>query len=101
MPERIQRKRTKGFRLPENTISVTQPGKWGNPFKLYTTGYGVDRNEITITPDKILRVYEEWLDSQIRHGRLNLAEIRGFDLACFCKEGNPCHGDVLIRKANE
>ena len=32
MPERIQRKRTKGWRMPPNTVSVTRPGKWGNPF---------------------------------------------------------------------
>ena len=31
-PVRIQRKRTKGWKMPENTVSVTRPGKWGNPF---------------------------------------------------------------------
>ena len=31
-PVRIQRKRTKGFRLPENTVCVSRPSKWGNPF---------------------------------------------------------------------
>ncbi len=31
-PERIQRKRTKGWRVPPNTIYVGRPGKWGNPF---------------------------------------------------------------------
>jgi hypothetical protein len=31
-PVRIQRKRTKGWKMPENTISVTRPGPWGNPF---------------------------------------------------------------------
>lgn len=33
-PKRIQRKRTKGWRMPENTVNVTRPGKWGNPLKL-------------------------------------------------------------------
>ena len=33
-PKRIQRKRSKGWRMPENTIYVGRPGKWGNPFKL-------------------------------------------------------------------
>ena len=32
MPIRVQRKRTKGWRMPPNTVSVTRPGKWGNPF---------------------------------------------------------------------
>jgi hypothetical protein len=29
-----------------------------------------------------------------------LPSIRGKDLACFCPEGQPCHGDVLIEIAN-
>ena len=33
-PERIQRKRTKGWKMPENTVSVCRPGKWGNPFRV-------------------------------------------------------------------
>ena len=33
-PQRIQRRRTKGWKMPENTISVTRPGKWGNFLKL-------------------------------------------------------------------
>lgn len=31
-PIRIQRKRTKGSRMPENTVYVGRPTKWGNPF---------------------------------------------------------------------
>jgi hypothetical protein len=30
MPKRIQRKRTKGWRMPPNTVSVTRPGPFGN-----------------------------------------------------------------------
>ena len=33
-PVRIQRKRTKGFRMPPNTISVCRPGRWGNPWRV-------------------------------------------------------------------
>lgn len=32
MPKRIQRKRTKGWRMPENALSVTRPSMFGNPF---------------------------------------------------------------------
>jgi hypothetical protein len=31
-PVRIQRKRIKGFKMPDNTIYVGRPTKWGNPF---------------------------------------------------------------------
>lgn len=33
MPKRIQRRRTKGWRMPTNTVCVTRPGKFGNPFE--------------------------------------------------------------------
>ena len=33
-PIRIQRKRTPGWVMPENTVYVGRPGKWGNPFNL-------------------------------------------------------------------
>lgn len=36
MPERIQRRRTKGWRMPEGAIYVGRPSKWGNPFQLGT-----------------------------------------------------------------
>lgn len=31
-PKRIQRKRTKGWRMPEGAVSVCRPSIWGNPF---------------------------------------------------------------------
>lgn len=32
-PTRIQRKRTKGWRMPAGTVYVGRPTMWGNPFK--------------------------------------------------------------------
>lgn len=31
-PIRIQRKRTRGWIMPPDTVHVGRPGKWGNPF---------------------------------------------------------------------
>jgi hypothetical protein len=31
-PIRIPLRRTKGWRMPTNTISVARPGRWGNPY---------------------------------------------------------------------
>jgi len=31
--ERIQLSRTKGWRRPENTVVVSRPSKWGNPYR--------------------------------------------------------------------
>ena len=33
-PVRVQRKRTKGWRMPENTVYVGRGSRWGNPFKM-------------------------------------------------------------------
>lgn len=35
MPERIQRQRTKGWRMPEGAVYVGRPTKYGNPFAVY------------------------------------------------------------------
>ncbi len=34
-PLRVQRKRTKGSRLPEGAVCVTRPGKYGSPFRVF------------------------------------------------------------------
>lgn len=101
MAERIQRRRTKGWRMPEGAVYVGRPTKWGNPF----TGNG----------DRALAVarYREWLGEarqievcaptgyiyvQPRVGEiLTLADL---DLACWCPLDQPCHGDVLLELAN-
>lgn len=33
-PRRLQRRRTKGYRLPASTVCVGRPSKWGNPLRL-------------------------------------------------------------------
>lgn len=33
-PKRIQRKRSRGWRMPEGAVIVSRPTKWGNPFKV-------------------------------------------------------------------
>ena len=45
MPERIQRKRTKGWRMPVGAVYVGRPTKWGNPFPIAETSarYAVGR----------------------------------------------------------
>ncbi len=73
-PIRIQRKRTKGWRMPENTISVCRPGKWGNPFK-------VDEK---FTPNIVVSMYKSYM--AIRPGLIMdaIKELKGKNLACFC-----------------
>jgi hypothetical protein len=50
MPERIQRKRTKGWTMPDGAVYVGRPTKWGNPFG-YRTYTGLARVPAVHDPD--------------------------------------------------
>jgi hypothetical protein len=94
-PKRIQRKRTKGWRLPPNTICVSRPSKWGNPFRLQD-GY---------TAQEAVDLFRAWLDEDIYINPENLIDLRselgGKNLACWCQFGEPCHAVVLLKLAND
>lgn len=93
---RIQRKRSKGWRMPPNTISVTRPGKFGNPLStasefaaaldVFTAYPNVERLH-SLTDDQNRRM--RWIAS-------HLGDLRGHDLACWCSVEKPCHAQVLL-----
>jgi hypothetical protein len=90
MPQRIERKRTKGYRLPAGAVCISRPSRWGNPFR-------VDEHGL----EEALRLYRAYLHAMPREAlHALLAPLRGKDLACWCKEGQPCHGDILLELAN-
>ena len=92
-PKRIQRKRTKGWRMPEGAVYVGRPTKWGNPFAMFDTGQKMTRLEAV----NCFRVY---VLQQLRGPGYPLRELRGKDLACWCPLDQPCHADVLLEIAN-
>lgn len=104
-PVRIQRKRTKGWKMPENTVSVCRPGKWGNPFsvipglrpgsKVSSWGY------IAVpTIEDAIECYREFMAQRPDLVADAKRTLRGKNLACFCKPTEPCHADVLLKLAN-
>jgi Domain of unknown function (DUF4326) len=102
MPKRIQRKRVKGWRMPENTVSVTRPGRYGNPFKIgeqFKNPFG-DEIYLTVTRDNCISLFETYAKGRLAGNPDWLTPLRGKDLACFCKADVPCHADVLLRLAN-
>ena len=114
--KRVQRKRTKGWKMPENTVYVGRPTKWGNPFtieKYKNSGcYGVNApgkylngiiEEYSPLPflgkDEALKVACECYKMMIGRDEFlmkELEELRGKDLACWCSLSSPCHADILI-----
>ncbi|MGC4002842.1 MAG: DUF4326 domain-containing protein [Pirellulales bacterium] len=104
MPKRIQRKRTKGWRMPENCVSVTRPGSFGNPFVVGEEG---PMGHKPIDAEGALGFFRAMFgDEQLRAaaGYPSNTEIRdrlcGKDLACYCPLDKPCHADVLLELAN-
>lgn len=108
-PQRIQRRRTKGWRMPSNTVSVTRPGRWGNPFNWRE---GVEIGGEAWAKGAAVRLFCDWLNGGdpclTRDGRPGepptqdeiRAALRGKNLACFCAESDPCHADILLKIAN-
>lgn len=104
-PKRIQRRRSKGWRMPENTVYVGRPGPWGNPFVVGRHG----------TAAECVRHFRRLLAGYVTLGlgtleeqeafyfyvKTHIHELRGKNLACWCREGAPCHGDVLLEAANK
>jgi hypothetical protein len=82
---RIQRKRVKGWRKPENAVYVGRPTKWGNPFKVKEFGL-----------EESLKKYRDWLEERLIEDPDFLEPLRGKDLACWCPLNQPCHADVIL-----
>lgn len=112
MPERIQRKRTKGWKMPPNTVYVGRPTDLGNPFPVDCYGQegAVDRHKRWLTGH--MSALEMSQSSTCHHGEISLVtlrqialsliarDLRGKNLACWCGLNQPCHADVLLELAN-
>jgi Domain of unknown function (DUF4326) len=115
-PQRMQLSRHAGFNLQAESEKlnglpakrVTRPGKWGNPFTIddIAKTYKLDAAAAQVkavelcgrwlrgTLDKKLSPHPPPSPAEIR------AELKGYNLACWCRPGTPCHSEVLIEIAN-
>ncbi|MFN3473525.1 MAG: DUF4326 domain-containing protein [Blastomonas sp.] len=102
-PIRIQLRRTKGWRMPENTVSVARPTKWGNPYKVAPAFESDGFKFPEVTPEIAVQCYRERYEAAMRQWestRAAMEELRGKNLACWCPLDAPCHADVLLELAN-
>jgi hypothetical protein len=111
---RVQLRRTKGWRMPENTVSVARPGKFGNPFRIlneegwpliegpdgrcYNQKHEADRPG-TIWANARAHAVALFRERAV-DGLPSLLPLRGKNLACWCPLDQPCHADVLLELAN-
>ena len=123
MPERIQRQRTKGWRMPKGAVYVGRPSKWGNPWSVGRGGLPEGpgmffAGDGDMSQFMVVKMFASWLelglgapalmcggpypDLVARRQRIldEIGELRGHDLACWCRPADPCHADVLLELAN-
>ncbi len=116
--ERVQRSRTKGWKMPPNTVYVGRGSAWGNPYRVVEYGkfddgttawagrheweldYPVQRSRAEAAT-RAVEGFKTWLFTQKGStARSRIKELRGKNLACWCPTDQPCHADVLLELAN-
>ncbi len=123
MPERIQLKRTKGWRMPPNTRKVDRSTVFGNPVVCTPHGCELKPCECCEPFRCCVKVFREYLESGLENrpsrtgsftimmeGKIGypnrnklvkrLPDLRGKNVACWCELDRPCHADVLLELAN-
>lgn len=130
MPERIQRKRTSGWRKPEGAVYVGRGSKWGNPFRIggrYATRGVIDSPqpidvpyvegayqcqdiegntvsyEVRTVKDaaEAVELFQTYMRGSWFWDQATLErDLGGRDLMCWCPLDQRCHADVLLELAN-
>ena len=95
-PARVQLRRTKGWRMPPNTVKVDRTTRWGNRYRKgglvwRERGFGKVKDDA-----EAVDLFRRLVVPQMS----DVAQLRGKNLACWCKPGEPCHADVLLEVAN-
>lgn len=117
-PLRIQLKRTKGWRMPENTVKVDRTTKWGNPFRIGEAHIPNAHEAVRMFRARFIGPLATPMPRGSYLGVIaaTIHELRGMNMACWCdlcpKHENgkpfgescadcaPCHADVLLELAN-
>lgn len=71
-------------------IYIGRPSKWGNPFIIGKDG----------TREQVIKKYEAWIKTQPELILDAKRILKGKSLGCWCSPQS-CHGDILLRIANE
>jgi hypothetical protein len=98
---RIQRKRTKGWRMPPGAVYIGRPSMWWNRLDtaadfrrvaelIASTSCGT----FEIVGIDIFAFSATW--AMVK----NIEQLRGKQLACWCGLDKECHGDILCEIAN-
>ena len=100
---RLKLSRKKGFSLQAVSLDLNglpavncaRPSRWGNPFRI-----GHDAKDAKDAVEK----FQYWLTATNEGLEIFSrckTELRGKNLACWCKPGEFCHCDTLLEIANK
>lgn len=128
-PRRIRLSRTARWRLADASLAlnglparrITRPGPYSNPFKIgswarlgdpapqgairlsYLISLQGEKPGFTLISDQEMAVdfYRRWAAGWTLEKIARFRdELGGHNLACWCREGTPCHADVLLPLVN-
>lgn len=110
-PVRLRLSRRKGFDLQAMShatnglpaVVVARPTKWGNPFRVAPAFESDGCRFPEVTPQVAVDCFRERYERALKQWQSTRAAVetlRGKNLACWCKPGQPCHADVLLELAN-
>ena len=74
-------------KLPEGARRIDRGTRYGNPYPVAEYGR-----------EECLRLYRGWLEDKLREAPDYLLPLVGYNLACSCKPGDECHGDIILEK---
>lgn len=126
MAVRVQRRRTKGWKMPAGAVYVGRGTVWGNPFiegepcGVFPEGAGLRGQAETLIPslsrEQVIEFYRDLVHGFVHpemypvghrwfeafrakmhgHPMEMLYLLRGKDLACWCGPEEACHASVLL-----
>jgi hypothetical protein len=112
VPVRLTRSRARGARLTSPNglpiVCVSRETRWGNPYALTDYQFAnadgsAAKHNAEAAREMSLRDFEHALNCDLLKYSVDdvKRELRGKNLACWCKSGLACHADILLRIANE
>lgn len=107
-PIRVQLRRTKGWKMPPNTVKVDRSTRWGNPWSVGDYGIRDADEAVRMFRSAVLGFTSNGSycqphahpDSYIGRIIADVRLLRGKNLACWCPLDKPCHADALLAMAN-
>jgi hypothetical protein len=93
-PAYLQLRRTKGWRMPPNTVKVDRSSRWENPSLSENPAFPIAQPLRSSSEKPCSAGKLEFSVADVHR------ELRGRSLACWCPLGSPCHADVLLELAN-